>query len=98
MAKFRKKPVVIEAVQYHHREYADNPLVFSEWPPWLSRAIDDELIVPFFGAEDYWYLDIETLEGTQRIGPMDWIIHGIEGELYPCDQDIFQKTYEPVTD
>lgn len=39
---------------------------------------------------------IETLEGKLKASPGDWIIKGINGELYPCKPDIFAKTYEEV--
>lgn len=39
---------------------------------------------------------LETLEGTMTASPLDWIICGIKGELYPCKPDIFEATYEPV--
>ena len=41
-------------------------------------------------------LDIETLEGTMRADAGDWIIRGVEGELYPCKPSIFDQTYEPL--
>ena len=41
---------------------------------------------------------IETLEGTHRADPGDWIITGVKGEQYPCKPDIFGQTYEPVTE
>ena len=43
-------------------------------------------------------LDIETLEGTMHANAGDWIITGVNGEQYPCKPDIFEKTYEPVSD
>lgn len=43
-------------------------------------------------------LDIETLEGTMHANVGDWIITGVNGEQYPCKPDIFEKTYEPVSD
>lgn len=43
-------------------------------------------------------LQIETLEGTMTANPGDWIIKGVNGELYPCKPDIFAKTYEPAED
>lgn len=98
MSKYRKKPVVIEAVQYHYQEYADNPLTFPEIPDWLQKAIDDKTIYPEFRTEDYWYLVIKTLEGNHDCKPGDWIIRGVKGELYPCKDDIFQMTYEKVED
>lgn len=94
--KYRKKPVVIEAVQYHMREYADNPLVFDEVPVWLKEAIENKTIKPDFRSEDYWYLVIKTLEGNMDVTPGDWIIRGVKGELYPCKPDIFKATYEPA--
>ena len=39
---------------------------------------------------------IDTLEGTMKASPGDWIITGVNGERYPCKPDIFAKTYEPV--
>mgnify|MGYP000043644925 CR=1 FL=1 len=41
---------------------------------------------------------IKTLEGVMRVDEGDWIILGIENEIYPCKPDIFAKTYEPVSD
>lgn len=41
------------------------------------------------------FLLIETLEGTHRANPGDWIIRGVKGEFYPCKPDIFAATYEP---
>lgn len=98
MSKFRKKPVVIEAVQYGMAEYADNPAVFSETPDWLQEAIDSEVITFKFLGEDYWYAAIKTLEGYMLASPNDWIIRGVEGELYPCKPDIFAKTYDKEVD
>lgn len=94
--KFRKKPVVIEAVQYHLQEFADNPLTFDEVPNWLGNAIGDGTIRPEFRSEDYWYLIIKTLEGDMTVTPGDWIIQGVKGEIYPCKPDIFEATYEEV--
>jgi hypothetical protein len=95
---FRKKPVVIEAIQYANNDYADNPLEFHSDPPqWLRNAIDDGTVRPEFRSEDYWYLVIHTLEGNMDVTPGDWIIQGIKGELYPCKPDIFDATYEPVS-
>ena len=91
---YTKKPVTIEAVQYRHCEYADNPLTFDETPDWLNDAIADATIKPIFKGEDYWYLQIRTLEGMMLASPGDWIIRGVEGELYPCKPGIFALTYE----
>ena len=82
MAKFRKKPVVIEAFELSH------PM---DWPVWLVEAIKA-------GGVDIrgdCSATIETLEGQMRADPGDWIIRGVKGELYPCKPDIFAATYEP---
>lgn len=96
--KFRKKPVVIEAIQYAYVDVMDlTPFTFrGTIPDWLQLAIAENKIVPVRGNEDYWYLEIPTLEGAMRMGPDDWLIRGIKGELYPCKPDIFTSTYEPI--
>lgn len=91
---FKTKPVIIEAVKFHLREYADNPLVFEDLPVWLQTAIAVEIIKPVFKSEDYWYLEIKTLEGVMTVSPGDWIIKGLKGEIYPCKPDIFEQKYE----
>lgn len=94
MPKYRKKPVVIEAFQMTWNRRFDN----SEWPEWLHTAWNKEA-----GTEGaIWPVDypdsdtlmIGTLEGEHRISWNDYIIKGINGELYPCKPDIFDKTYE----
>ncbi len=42
--------------------------------------------------------EVETLEGTMRGNPGDWLIRGVKGEFYPCADDIFRATYEPCGD
>lgn len=93
--KYRKKPVVIEAVKFGLFEFADN-VTFAELPTWLSEAIKDGTVRPDFRSEDYWYLVIKTLEGEMTASPGDYIIHGVKGELYPCKPDIFEASYEAV--
>ncbi|RTK95529.1 MAG: hypothetical protein EKK64_06820 [Neisseriaceae bacterium] len=71
-----------------------------DWPEWLNRAWD--LNSGTVGAlqvteGDRELLEIVTLEGIHRITWDDWIIQGINGELYPCKPDIFEKTYEQAT-
>ena len=95
MAKFRKKPVVIEAFQMTEARRNDN----AEWPEWLNRAwqMEDEeegalLIDQRDSARQR--LMIFTLEGIHYIDWGDWIIQGVKGELYPCKPDIFEATYE----
>lgn len=85
MSKFRKKPVVIEAVQWF--KTGDHPAVEMKEPPYMS-GIDSTEPIPW----------IKTLEGGHIITPGDWIITGIKGENYPCKQDIFEATYDPVVE
>jgi hypothetical protein len=81
--KFRKKPVVIEAVQWTGTN-ADEVLG-------LALAQGSVRRERFGGG-----LAIDTLEGTMRANKGDWIIKGVKGEFYPCKPDIFAATYEPV--
>jgi hypothetical protein len=89
MAKYRKKPVIIDAVQYA----GDGNLEPRGGPPdWLWHALESGTAVP--GPDGS--LLINTLEGQHRADAGDWIIRGIKGELYPCKPDIFAATYEAV--
>ena len=81
--KYRKKPVVIEAVQYLREENIGA----------IQDFIDDGSL--FYGPEDNEYY-IRTLEGDHRCTKYDYIIKGVAGEFYPCKPDIFEMTYEPV--
>lgn len=87
MAQFRKKPVVIEAVQH----FADRGQHANEWPAWLIQAINSGSI---FARGNQTV--IKTLEGEHIASDGDWIIRGVKGELYPCKPDIFAATYEPA--
>ena len=82
--KFRKKPVVIEAVQLT-RELKPADL-FAFFGSFERVVVGSDHIV------------IRTLEGDMRADEGDWIIRGIKGEFYPCKPDIFAATYEPVPD
>jgi len=88
MRKYRKKPVVIEAVQLK-RNFAE--LAIAEIPKELFGNYN---IGEF--AEDSCYLEIKTLEGVMTASEGDYIIKGINGEFYPCKPDIFEATYEAV--
>lgn len=90
MAKFRKKPVVIEAVQY------GGPWL-ETWPMWLKEAwLKDAGECGSLHRNENGELQIFTLEGIHRVSLDDWIIRGVQGELYPCKPDIFEATYEAV--
>lgn len=88
MSQYRKKPVVIEAVQF---TVANGPTV-ADWCGgqfWNGATRDD------VGNLKKW-ITIDTLEGemTAQIG--DFIIKGVQGEFYPYKPDIFEQTYEEV--
>lgn len=87
MAKFRKKPVVIEAVQWTGANDAE----VSEFCPPSTFAYTASTTSPTRAS-----LCIRTLEGEMRADVGDWIIRGIKGEFYPCKPDIFAATYEAV--
>ena len=80
MKKYRKKPVVIEAVQYN----LSNKNEIVEWSKGIIRKKLTSGLV------------CETLEGNMVISPFDFVIKGVNGEFYPCKPDIFEKTYEEV--
>lgn len=95
--KYRKKPIVIEAVQ-HFADMGDHTAVI---PVWLIEACRDCIV--FTKQEEDTYGNvvgigtyIKTLEGHMRVNEGDWIIRGVKGELYPCKPDIFAATYEAV--
>ena len=91
MAKYRKKPIVIEAFQLNSRG-----LVGEDWF-WDAVTRNDIITYNFgkFHLEDA-YCEIKTLEGTMIANTGDYIVREINGEIYPCKPDIFEKTYEPV--
>lgn len=101
MPKFRKKPVVIEAVQITAAKFNgvdwDGP-PFVDPPQWLLTAINAGVVKAVKTDMDYPGWEIATLEGAMRAGPGDWIIRGVKGELYPCKPDIFAATYDRVED
>ena len=88
MAKFRKKPVVIEAFRLNERG-----LVAEYW--FWDAVTRNDIITHCFGKHepDPAWCEIKTLEGTMIANAGDYIIQGVHGEIYPCKADIFQKTY-----
>ena len=80
MAKFKKKPVVIEAVQWNGSNSQEIANFFGEvmYGEWANT------------------IPIVTLKGTMEASLGDWIIKGVNGEFYPCKPEIFEKTYEAV--
>lgn len=98
MTKFRKKPVIIEAMQFDGTaasaskicQWANDPKCFDD--PTVSYIVTDGDSIT---AED---MIIDTLEGPMRASVGDWIIRGVAGEFYPCKPDIFAKTYDSIND
>lgn len=86
--KYRKKPVVIEAVRARDAIGAAKTH-WRELPVWMRDAYDKGGIV--FTDRG---VSVTTLEGVMLAALDDWIICGIKGELYPCKPDIFEATYE----
>lgn len=90
MAKYRKKPVVIEAFRW-----TGGPDQ-TEDPEWIIDAIrSGAATFPNCGTKDV-KLKIATLEGTMTADVGDFIIKGVSNEIYPCKPDIFELTYEKV--
>jgi hypothetical protein len=81
MPKYRKKQVEVEAFRFG----------FDEPPLWFTEAEAQGKIElqPHTAV-------IETLEGKMRADHGDWVIQGVEGEIYPCKPNIFKMTYENV--
>jgi len=104
MARYRKKPVVIEAVQVAAAVYigktwnGSNGSLFKcdVAPQWLEDAFANGTIAVHPSDRDYALLAVKASEGTMIAEPGDWIIRGVKGELYPCKSDVFEATYDPV--
>ena len=84
---FRKKPIVVQAMQYKDR----------------ASVTDREVLEAFVGSAGRYDFDtghylIETIDGTLRARSGDWIVRGVRGEFYPVRADIFAETFEPVSD
>lgn len=80
MTKFRKKPVVIEAIQFN----GQNSIDVHRFMNYGDCSCPNDAIL------------IKTLEGEMRADIDDWIIRGVKGELYPCKPDIFEATYDRI--
>ena len=90
--KFRKKPVVIEAMQYDGSSVTATPII--------AWALGEGGSVTYYCEDgescrrDSHVLRVATLKGAVTALPGDWIIRGVKGEFYPCKPDIFAATYE----
>ena len=87
--KYRKKPVIIEAIQFE-----DNSDRIIE----IHEFMGGDTIRVNYEDKDNPYLKIETLEGIMKASVGDYLLKGVNGEVYPCKPDIFEKTYERVID
>lgn len=91
MKKYRKKPVIIEAIQWDGKNFDAIMQFMNEYH---GHKLNYE------NAEEYslktGIISIKTLEGTMQALPGDWIIKGIKGEFYPYKPDIFEQTYELI--
>lgn len=95
--KYRKKPVVIEAFQYDGDLKDSNGNYYV--PEWAVKAFENRTMRYRGGISPLHppcELYIETLEGSMHANVGDYIIRGVNGEIYPCKADIFEKTYERV--
>ena len=93
MARYIKKPYVIDAIRFKDGE-------FDKWEDWAQEGYRLRKWGYLFdhntGKPNGFYVD--TLEGTMRAGDGDYLVKGVEGEFYPCRGDIFEKTYEKVAE
>ncbi len=85
--KFRKKPVVIEAMLWDGT--FQGTIKIREWSGCPFIEVLGSELHPIG-------MKIPTLEGEIRANLGDWIIRGVKGEIYPCKPDIFKETYEPA--
>ena len=85
--KFRKKPVIINAIKWDGNNFRE-----------VARFCEGEAEFPNYGLREPLELEIKTLEGVMSAQIGDWIIKGVNGEFYPCKPDIFEKTYEKGED
>lgn len=95
MSKFRKKPVVIEAVQWNNINYEEISEFVGEV---LVPELESETAYVAGKGQPHFSLTIKTLEGNMKAMRGDWIIKGVNGEFYPCKPDVFEKSYEKVED
>ncbi len=96
MAKYRKKPIVVEAIQWtgsnleEIRNFVGNDLIENYIKHFdIERTLIKQTLAG---------IAINTLEGTMIVNYGDYIIKGVNNEFYPCEPDIFKQTYEEVID
>ena len=105
MAKYRKKPVVIEAFEYDGELLSRDSGYYV--PEWAYQALlkgvlfyasrwEKQVTGETFRFQRNWDLFIETLEGDMLVNVGDYVIRGVQGEIYPCKPGIFKATYDFV--
>lgn len=93
MAKYCKKPVEIEAIQWNGANETEIKKFIGES---AKFTVVSDTAWEVNTAKPITKLEIETLEGTMTAQIGDFIIRGVDGEFYPCKPDIFEKTYEVI--
>lgn len=99
MSKYRKKPVVIEAIRLKHgQHFVRQALIFMGEDDVATKSkAEQEMFSEYYKlCEEDGGIIIPTLEGDHLARWGDYIIKGVNGEFYPCKPDIFKKTYESV--
>jgi hypothetical protein len=93
--KYKKRPVVVEAVQFDGTAESAKSI-----RNWINRPCNSPAFLYQEAGNDHsltgWCLVIKTLEGDVRAVKGDFVIKGVVGEFYPCKPDIFATTYEEV--
>lgn len=92
--RFRKLPIEVDAWQLPVFEYKHRNVM--QPPEFLADALAHGRVTARPDEEGNLFLFIETLEGRMKAIPGDWIVRGVQGELYPVKPDIFAATYEQV--
>ncbi len=92
--KYKKKPVVVQAIKYTGKNIFDVISFIDGKAPNIKSNIAMQKWEEFENLVKRKGLSIRTLEGSMLVTQGDYIIKGIKGEYYPCKPDIFKKTYE----
>lgn len=94
---FRKRPVVIEAIQFTGSAESATPIIDWVLAGGGTASFHEHLMDGDLVAHPDPFLRIDTPEGRMVASLGDWVIRGVKGEFYPCKPDIFEATYEAVT-
>ena len=88
--KFRRKPLVVDAFQMTEENWRDN-----KFPQWFAKDFNEGFCQNYKYGAKYWGT-ITTLYGDRKVAWNDYVVKGVNGELYPIKRHIFEKTYEKV--